>query len=143
MSSNNMRDLIARIGIGQFNATMVINMMLVAPATTDPKSPPVMLLVKHIQKALTTLGYAVPTSGYLDQRTAEVIEHVCGRGWESRPWSDTVKAVVIASSAPKTVVTTVKPAMGALPSLPDVPGGKLTYVAAAAAALYFWNKKRR
>lgn len=138
----NARELLTALGIGQFNATMVIQYMFIAPATTDPKSPSVMMLVKAIQNRLALLGYAVPQAGYLDRQTANAIESVAGAGWESRMWADTVKVVL---AAPRATRARVLPIARSMSGLPDVPGGKLTYAAAAAAAAYYFliHKKRR
>lgn len=94
----NARDLLVKLGIGQFNATMVIQYMFIAPATTDPKSAPVMLLVKHLQQKLQALGYPVIVNGYLDRTTASAIQEVVGPGWESVAWGETVRGVLAASA---------------------------------------------
>lgn len=143
----NARELLLALGIGQFNATMIIQYMFIAPATTDPKSPPIMLLVKSIQQYLARLGYQVPQHGYLDHVTAGALTAVAGSSWQNHAWGDTVKAVLTAPRAASTLAAPVARAsspMGFIPSLPDVPGGMLTYAAGAAAAFYFLvHKKRR
>lgn len=149
-----MRDLLTRIGIGQFNATMIIQYMFVAPATTDPKSPPIILLVRHIQRHLNRLGASLHESGYLDIATANVMSQVCGSGWESRSWGDNVSAIVNAvgrrkQSAEDIVDLPVTPdrrtQMGVWdpPFLPAVPGGVVTYALAALVGLHYLNKRKR
>lgn len=146
--SQNARELLTQLGIGNFNATMVIQYMFIAPATTDPKSPPIMTLVAAIQRRLQGLGYSVPQNGYLDVPTANAITTIASSGWQNRAWGDTVKAVLSAPHASSRAEPEPLGApMGSLPmfSLPDVPGGALTYVAAGAALYYVLvhKKKRR
>lgn len=130
------RDLLAAIGIGHFNATMMIPYLMIAPATTDPKMPPVIMIVTQLQKALYELGAIdVPNSGRLDQATALAIEQVVGPNWERAPWSASIAAVVRARDAG----TRIAPSTGApvdgvpmavggpLDFLPDIPGGLITY----------------
>jgi hypothetical protein len=141
----NAREALNALGIGNFNATMVIQYMFIAPATTDPKSPPIMVLVRAIQDRLRRLGYPVPSHGYLDVPTANAITAAVGAGWQNRAWGDTVKAV-LAASPPVPMRDQLPEPMGALPtlSLPAVPGGAITYAAAGAALYYFLvHKKRR
>src|SRR5262249_19681603 len=125
---------------GQFNATMVIPYMMIAPATTDPKASQVILLVQHVQRALYALGAtSVPVSGRLDTQTASALEQLMGAGWEGQPWSTGVQAGVsarengvqlqpmyLASETPDPRGQPV-PVGGPLDFLPDVPGGLVTY----------------
>lgn len=151
-TKNNLRELLLGLGIGQFNATMMIQYLMIAPATTDPKSPQIVLLVQHIQKALYALGYSsVPNSGRLDMPTAAALESVVGPNWERQPWSVTVSAVVTAMRTPRSAVApTISDGDdgvpvsvgGPLDFLPDVPGGLVTY-AIGGFLLYHFLKKRR
>lgn len=156
-----MRDLLARIGIGQFNATGVIQYMFMAPATTDPKAAAIILLVTHLQQALVQLGYPLTVTGYLDQTTAKAFASCVGPGWESRSWGDNTSAIVNALVEQKMVSGELAKtsALGDVdrgqyvkaaplsfwdpPILPSVPGGIVTYAIGAAVAYHFWNKRKR
>jgi hypothetical protein len=142
------RTLLTDLGIGQFNATMVIQYMFVAPATTDPKSPPIILLVEKIQRALAQMGADVVITGALDLQTASYLSAVVGERWMTMPWSATVSAVVSARDngldlSPTVATVAVAPAAlsGPLDFLPDVPGGLVTY-GIAAFFLYRYLKKK-
>lgn len=92
------RDLLVRLGIGHFNATQIINYMMTQPATTDPKSPPIMLMVREIQKNLFAMGAPIDNTGYLDEPTTACITFLFGgdSSWPGRTWSQVVSAVVTA-----------------------------------------------
>lgn len=149
MPSTNARELLTKIGIGQFNATMVIPYLWIAPATTDPKSPQIILMVQKIQRQLNQLGANIAETGYLDLPTASALSLVVGDRWMTSPWSWTIQAVLSAkasglSIAPAPIVSSSAPgpeSMGAF-GLPDVPGGLVTY-GVAAFLLYRHFKKKR
>lgn len=135
------RALLEGIGMGQFNATQVIPYLMIAPATTDPKAPQIILLVRHIQKALYALGANyVPDSGRLDGPTARALLEVTGPNWERATWAESVQAIVNAQRAGRRLsampsegaISTGRPLAvgGPLDFLPDVPGGLLTYAVA-------------
>ncbi len=152
-TQGNMRELLARIGIGQFTATMIIQSMFMAPATTDPKSPPIIMLVTHIQRAINKMGWPLRISGYLDVQTANALTEIVGQGWESRSWGDNVSAIVNTtvrykmdapsrSEMPK--VSSMRADLGFYdpPFLPSIPGGIVTYAALGAVAYHFWTKRK-
>ncbi len=143
------RTLLLALGLGEFNTTMVIQWLWVAPATTDPKSQPIILMVAGIQKQL-----GLPMSGYIDQPTASALRRLIGPGWMHLPWATVVEAVLAGGRAPAPVSTGrtkfVKDphmarsmeGLGEMPfGLPDVPGGILTY-GVAAYLLYRHLKKK-
>lgn len=149
--SPSIREILAAIGMGQFNITMAIPLMLVSPATTDPKSNQVILVVQHIQRALFELGATdVPVSGQLDEATARALQQVVGPNWERMPWAASVRAIVTAQrngarigTMPRVTRAAVPMAVGGpLDFLPDVPGGLFTY-AAGAFLLYRHFARRR
>lgn len=149
-NDRNMRVILSGIGMGQFNATMTIPYMMVSPATTDPKSPSVILMVRHIQRALYALGATdVADSGRLDAETAAALNQVVGSGWEGQPWSVTIEAVNNARRRGMRVTPASYPMAdgvpvgvgGPLDFLPDVPGGLVTY-AVAGYLLYRHISKR-
>lgn len=132
------RELLKGIGIGDFNATMIIQYMFVAPATTDPRSSPIILMVNHIQRTLNEMGAGIPVSGYLDRPTAAALERVVGPDWERISWGQNIGAILDGKEAGFSAAPTSQlalsggPAMqeavgGPLDFLPDVPGGLLTY----------------
>lgn len=132
------RDLLKGIGIGDFNATMIIQYLFVAPATTDPRSSPIIIMVEHIQRTLNEMGAGIPISGYLDTPTAGALYNVVGPNWQKISWGQNIGAVLDGyeagfSAAPVEAMVPAPdpvPPMavgGPLDFLPDVPGGLLTY----------------
>lgn len=155
--SKNLRTLLTSIGIGGFNATMIIPYMMISPATTDPKASQIVLIVQHIQRALFRLGATdVAESGRLDQPTAQALLQIVGPNWERMPWSASVSAVVTAmetgrkvappmSMTPQDETSDAMPVAvgGPLDFLPDVPGGLLTYAIAGYFLYRHFNRSRR
>lgn len=144
------RDLLMELGIGGFNATGVIVYMQIAPATCDPKSVHVTLLVEAVQKALFEMGFTdVPLSGRLDAPTASALAKVVGPDWERLVWSTNIERLVRAKregyrkpAKPRSERPVVMSMGGPLDFLPDVPGGLLTYGAAAYLLYrYVWSAK--
>jgi hypothetical protein len=136
------RELLLAIGIGQWNATGTIPYLMIPTATTDPKSPQVTEIVRHLQRILFGLGATdVGNTGYLDPPTARALRMVAGPDWERMTWAANIQAVLAAqrrghhltparSAAP--MATSVPVAVGGpLDFLPDVPGGLFTYGVAA------------
>lgn len=147
MSRTN-RDLLKAIGVGDFNATMVIQDMFTAPATTDPRSAPIVIMVQHIQRTLNDMGAGVPVSGYLDQPTAAALRRVVGPNWERISWSQNIAAIVDSKRVGISAAHGRQPpgreiAVGDVPSLgflPDVPGGMLTYILGGVLAWHYFKK---
>lgn len=145
------RELVAAIGIGQFNATMVIPYLLMAPATTDPKSPAIMMLVRHLQMQLTAMGWPGETTSYLDTATASALDRVVGPGWMNRTWSQVIGNVVsarknrvnLAPAAPPIIAVATPEPTGAFDFLPDLPGGTMTYVVLGGLAYYLYKNRKR
>jgi len=133
------RELLLAIGVGQFNATQIIPYMMVAPATTDPKSTQTILLVQHLQQLLFDLGATdVANTGYLDPPTARALRQLVGPNWERATWATNIQAVLSARArgqhlgpelrAPIDAPMPMPVAVGGpLDFLPDVPGGIVTY----------------
>lgn len=157
--NKNVRELLLAIGMGGFNATMAIPTMMIAPATTDPKSVQVILIVQHLQKALYGLGATdVALGGRLDVATANALEQVVGPDWERRPWQANVSAVVNAMESGARITPSTQPSVmmapiavgaatmavdGPLDFLPDVPGGLFTYAVGAYLLYRHLTKKGR
>lgn len=149
MSEVSGRTLLLRLGVGDFNATMMIPYLFTSPMTTDPKSPMVMLMVKHMQAALNQMGAGIIVTGYLDRPTAAALTGLFdGPQWSSWAWSDVIAGILRARMQGVSLAE-VEPitkheiaATGDMPfGLPDVPGGVLTY-AVGGFLLYKMFKKR-
>lgn len=134
------RELALAIGIGGFNATLMPPFMPLSPATTDPKSPTVILIVRHLQKVLFELGATdVQNTGYIDTATYYALEQLLGPSWMRMSWAENIGAVVDAmrtgtqlSPAEHPVTDGVPVATsGTLDFLPEVPGGMFTYAIGA------------
>lgn len=156
MSEVTGRTLLLNLGVGDFNATMIIPYLSVSPMTTDPKSPQIMVLVKAMQKQLNLMGANIVVSSYLDRSTADALSQVCGsEDWSRWSWSDVIATVLAAKSTgnpmplvqstPNLSATGDFVAIGddAMPfGLPTVPGGVMTYAVGAAALVYLLSKKK-
>lgn len=132
--TKNARELLTAIGIGHFNATMIMPYMMIAPATTDPKSSQTILIVNALQKILYQLGATdVPLSGRLDEPTARALASIVGPDWQRTTWGGNIAAVIAYRDgggrirAPEPPVSMPVAVGGPLDFLPDVPGGLLTY----------------
>ncbi len=132
--NKNARELLIGIGIGDFNATIVIPYMFISPATTDPKSSQTILLVQHVQRALYDLGATeVVMSGRLDAPTAHALSRVVGPNWERMTWAANVSALIAAKEGGVSLRAPPPPrgapvaVGGVFDFLPDVPGGLVTY----------------
>lgn len=148
------RDLLKALGITDHNATTIIQYMMIAPATTDPKSPQIIMLVRALQRVLWDLGATdVQNTGALDPQTARALRMVAGDSWERMPWAGNVSAVLSArdigmrlTPAPTDVVAPMAgvpvAVSGPLDFLPDVPGGLITYaVAGYLIYRHFWKRR--
>ncbi len=141
------RDLLRDLGVGEYNATMMIETLMMAPATTEAAAAPTMMLVGHIQTALNTMGADLRVTGYIDEPTAQALSQVAGKSFLHRSWFDVVKDVVVGLKAgtrlhKKTARPNTRPAMGAF-DLPDVPGGVITYVAGGVLLYHLLKKRKR
>jgi hypothetical protein len=143
------RQMLTDLGIGQFNATMIIPYLWIAPAATDPKASQVILLVEKLQRQLAMMGAPVRMNGYIDLPTAAALSKVVGSRWETMPWASSISAVLSAKNAglsiddpePDLFVPSGVGDIPGIPGLPDVPGGIVTY-GIAAYLLYRHFKKR-
>lgn len=143
------RELLKGIGIGDFNATMIIQYLFVAPATTDPRSSPIIIMVEHIQRTLNEMGAGIPISGYLDTPTARALYDVVGPNWEKISWGQVIGVVLDGyeagySAAPAEALVPAPAPMavgGPLDFLPDVPGGLLTYALGGYLAYRYFAKR--
>lgn len=158
IDKNNIRALLLEIGVGDFNATMAIPYMFVAPRTTDPAAVQLLVVVRQLQKELLNMGVTdvVPT-GVLDQVTGKALEQVCGPEWLAMPYYEIVRCVVKAKQAGHTFIQAsayTGPGPEATegwtdvfniqpPILPAVPGGIFTYGLAGWFLWKHFKKPRR
>lgn len=151
---NDTRQLLTDMGVGHFNATMLIETLSMTPATTESASAPVMLLVGHLQDILNGMGAKVQRSGYIDQRTSAAMTALAGKDWIHRSWQDVCKKVVAAQKSnyhlsenlARALPQSGKAMGGILDApfgLPDVPGGLVTYLVGGAILWHALKKKKR
>lgn len=149
MAERTMRTLLRRLGIGDFNITGCIPFLFIAPATTDPKSPPVILMARAVQRVLNELGAGVPETGALNPPTARALRQILGPSWMSRSWAENIREVLRARDLGCSLAPPVKvndeemtdEGIGFF-DLPDVPGGVVTY-AIGAYLLFRYLKGRK
>ena len=139
---NDARSLLLALGMGDYNATLAIQYMFLAPAATDPAMPSIILMTRHLQAGLRAAGATVPLSGQIDDATAKALIKLVGPDWHQVTWFGLYQAVVQAKR-----LRTLKKRSGELQlglvDLPDIPGGNLTWAAAGAlAAWYFLFRKK-
>lgn len=133
---HNTRRLLLDLGIGDYNATMVLPYMFMAPAQTDPAMAQVQLLTNAMRMNMRAMGATwVAQRGAIDDSMAFCLHALVGPHWNEITWGELVNALLIARRkgqrfsraygiGPQTVELG---GMGFLPDLPDVPGGLLTY----------------
>ena len=147
------RELLLAIGMGQWNITGTIPYLMIAPATTDPKSPQVMEIVRHLQQVLFGMGATdVANTGYLDPSTARALRQLVGPNWERMTWGANISGVLAALRRGQRLSATsmavpVDDSMpvavsGPLDFLPDVPGGLITYGVVGYLIYRHFTKKR-
>lgn len=159
IEKNTCRNLLLQLGVGDFNATMAIPYMFIAPRALDPAMPQMIVTINEIQKALASMGAPnIAQTGVLDPATGDAIAQLAGPEWIAMPFYEIVKAVVNAETngfqfAPQVVqggmvptptatgdvLDTIPDALG----LPSVPGGVLTYGVAAFLLYRMFTKKKR
>lgn len=150
MAERTMRTLLRRLGIGDFSITGCIPFLFIAPATTDPKSPPVILMAKGVQRALNDLGAGVSETGFLDPPTASALRKIVGPKWMSRSWAENIRQVLHAKDLGRTLTPPIKVHNEDPPDegvgffdLPDVPGGVVTYAIGAILLYRYLQKGKR
>jgi hypothetical protein len=84
-----LRQQLLQLGMSETAVTMAMPQMWFMPATTDPYSPAVIMIVEAIQY---TLG--LPQTGYLDPATKNALALRGGAGWANRPWAVVVGEVL-------------------------------------------------
>lgn len=138
--TDNARQLLLSLGMGNYNATIAIQYMFTAPAATDPAMPSIILMTKHLQQGLRAAGASrIAITGTIDEPTAAALAELVGPDWNNITWYALFTAVLTAKRANERGSALD---LGLLPDLPSVPGGMFTLAAAAAAAWYFLVHKK-
>lgn len=133
VEGHNTRRLILELGIGDFNATMILPYMFMGPAQTDPMMASVRLMTAAIQRQMITMGAAwVKPTGVIDELTAHCLHVLVGPHWNEVTWQEIITALLDAKKSGRKFAkpyTSSMPTLSGigLPDLPDVPGGLLTY----------------
>lgn len=133
---NDARSMLLALGVGNYNATIMVQYMFLAPAATDPAMPSIMLMTKHLQAGLRAAGARVPLSGVIDDATAKSLIVLVGPDWNQVTWYGLFEAVTAAKRQRVLERRSESMPLGMV-DLPDVPGGNLTWAAAGALAAYY------
>jgi len=139
---NNARELLLGLGMGNYNATIAIQYMFIAPAATDPAMPSIILMTKHVQLGLRAAGAPVAVTGQIDDATARALISLVGPDWNQVTWYELFRATTEAKRQRTLAERGGDLEMGFVPDLPEVPGGILTWAAAAVAVWYFLLRKK-
>jgi hypothetical protein len=142
-TENNARQLLLNLGMGQYNATIAIQYMFIAPAATDPAMPSIILMTKHVQQGLRAAGASeVAVTGQIDAPTANALQKLLGPDWNHVTWFQIFTAVLSAKRQRTLEDRSGELELGFFPDLPAVPGGMFTWAAAAVAAWYLLIRKK-
>lgn len=141
-NESNARELLLALGVGHYNATIMIQYMFLSPSTTDPAMPSIILMTNHLQAGLRAAGAKyVNITGQIDAPTAKALIALVGPDWNHVTWYGLFETTLFAKRQ-KTLVTRTKDIPLGFIDLPDVPGGTITWAAAAVAAWYFLLRKK-
>lgn len=140
---NTARQILLGLGMGNFNATIAIQYMFLAPSATDPAMPSIILMTKHLQLGLRAAGANIPVTGQIDDQTAAALIVLVGPEWNHVTWYALFRAVTEAKRLRTLEQRAGAVELGFVPDLPAVPGGMLTWAAAAVAAWYFLIHKKK
>lgn len=142
---NNAREMLLALGMGNYNATLAIQYMFLAPAATDPAMPSIILMTKHLQQGLRAAGATdIAVTGRINDATARALVKLVGPEWNHISWFSLFSSVIAAKQQRTLEENAGAMDLGLIPDLPDVPGGMFTWAAAAVAAWYFMiHKKKR
>jgi hypothetical protein len=141
---NNARELLLGLGMGNYNATIAIQYMFIAPAATDPAMPSIILMTKHLQQGLRAAGATdVAVTGQIDDATARALIQLVGPSWNGMTWYSLFSSVLVAKRQRLLEDRSSQLELGLIPDLPEVPGGMFTIAAAAVAVWYFLIRKKK
>jgi len=144
---NSARSILLALGMGDFNATMVIQYLFMAPAQTDPQMGQIVLLTRHLQEAMQAMGCQLPVTGSIDGAWEPYFVALVGHHWRDMPWAEIARMVIDAKARgrrlePKGATITIQRGAldGVLDSLPQIPGGLFTY---AVGGYLLWRHMKR
>lgn len=101
-ADNNVRHQLLELGIGDFNATLIVPTMFYGPAQSDPGLTPVKVLVRALQRTMREMGATwVLSSGELDAPSATCLKAVAGPTWGEMPWYELTQRLLDAKKAGK------------------------------------------
>lgn len=101
-ADNNVRHQLLELGIGDFNATLIVPTMFYGPAQSDPGLTPVKVLVRALQRTMREMGATwVVSSGELDAASATCLKAVAGPRWGEMPWYELTQKLLDAKRAGK------------------------------------------
>lgn len=140
IEKNTVREILLNLGVGDFNATMAIPYMLIAPRALDPSMVQMLVVIKKLQEQLASMNApGIQASGVLDDATSNALKVVAGPEWLAMPFYEIVKSTNKAEAsgfvfaAPQTSTSSPEPTSGIVDAIPDalglpsVPGGIVTY----------------
>lgn len=133
---NSARSILLSLGMGDFNATMVIPYLFMAPAQTDPQMSQIIMLTRHLQSVMKSMGCPLSVTGTFDTNWAPYVAKVVGRDWLNVPWSEICQEVIAAKNR-RMSLAPVGVAMAPMSGFADsIPGGKTTLYVLGAFLLY-------
>lgn len=101
-ADHNVRHQLLELGIGDFNATLIIPTMFYGPAQSDPGLTPVKVLVRALQRMMREMGATwVVSSGELDAGSATCLKAIAGPMWAEMPWYELSQKLIDARKAGK------------------------------------------
>jgi hypothetical protein len=140
---NNARQLLLGLGMGNYNATIAIQYMFLAPSSTDPAMPSVVLMTKHLQLGLRAAGATgVSVTGQIDEPTAKALIKLVGPEWNHVTWYSLFTSVTEAKRSRLLEERASNLGELGIIDLPDAPGGIFFWAAAAGAVWYFLIRKK-
>jgi hypothetical protein len=144
---NSARSILLALGMGDYNATLVIRYLFMAPAQTDPQMQGVILLTRHLQAMMKSMGAALPVTGTIDGAWEPYFRQISGPNWQDVPWAEIARDVLAAKADGRRlelrsaqVVIERGGLDGVMDSLPKVPGGVFTY---ALGGFLLWRYMKR
>lgn len=146
-NTNSARDILLSLGMGDFNATMVIPYLFWAPAQTDPQMGAIVMLTRHLQIMMRKMGAPLSVTGSIDANWAPYMAQVAGPHWMDKSWAEISRDLINARSSKrnlkpvgKAILVPQSALSGITDSLPQIPGGLFTY---AVGGYLLWRHMRK
>lgn len=80
------RDMLLKAGIGQYNAQLAIPYMWFLPRTSDPYAQGIMMIVEGLQRLLNQRGARLAVDGGLGVKTVAALVKYSGASWYDKNW---------------------------------------------------------